>query len=212
MNTARLIEALSADVGPVRRAPLARTLSWVMVLGAVIAVCVMLATVGPRPGLADAPVHFLALKLLFTTSLAIIGGVVLFSAMHPGRDLRRWSPYLLLPIVVVGVAGVVALALTPQEAWAETMLGTHWAMCIVCIPLFATLPFALLIWALRRGAPTELGRTGAIAGLVAGSLGAAAYSLHCPDDSLPFVAIWYAGSILLCALIGRSLGPRLLRW
>ena len=91
MNTARLIEALSADVGPVRRAPLAKILSWVMVLGAVIAVCVMLATVGPRPGLAEAPVHFLALKLFFTMSLAIIGAVVLFSAMHPGRDLRRWS-------------------------------------------------------------------------------------------------------------------------
>lgn len=212
MNTARLIEALSADVGPVRRAPLAKILSWVMVLGAVIAVCVMLATVGPRPGLTEAPVHFLALKLFFTMSLAIIGAVVLFSAMHPGRDLRRWSPYLLLPIVLVGAGGAVALAFTPLAAWGTMMLGTHWAMCVVCIPLFATLPFALLIWALRRGAPTELWRTGAIAGLVSGSLGAAAYSLHCPDDSLPFVAIWYAGSILLCALIGKSLGPRLLRW
>ena len=212
MNTARLIEALSADVGPVRRAPLARTLSWVMVVGAVIAVCVMLATVGPRPGLADAPVHFLALKLGFTMSLAIIGGVVLFSAMHPGRDLRRWSPYLLLPIVLVGAGGVVALALTPLSSWGPMMLGTHWTMCVICIPLFATLPFALLIWVLRKGAPTELGRTGAIAGLVSGSLGAAAYSLHCPDDSLPFVAVWYAGSILLCALIGKSLGPQLLRW
>lgn len=212
MNTARLIEALSADVGPVRRAPLARTLSWVMVLGAVLAVCVMLATVGPRPRLAEAPVHFLALKLFFTMSLAIIGGVVLFSAVHPGRDLRRWSPYLFLPMVVVGGGGVVALALTPPAMWGEMMLGTHWAMCVVCIPIFATLPFALLIWALRKGAPTELARTGAVAGLVAGALGAAAYSLHCPDDSLPFVAIWYAGSILLCALAGGWLGQRLLRW
>ena len=212
MNTSRLIEALSADVGPVRRAPLARTLSWVIVLGAVIAVCVMLATVGPRPGLAEAPVHFLSLKLLFTMSLAIIGGVVLFSAMHPGRDLRRWSPYLLLPIFLVGAGGVVALALTPLSAWGTMMLGMHWAVCLICIPLFATPPFALLIWALRKGAPTELSRTGAIAGLVAGSLGAAAYSLHCPDDSLPFVAIWYAGSILLCGIVGKSLGPALLRW
>jgi hypothetical protein len=172
----------------------------------------MLATVGPRPRLAEAPVHFLALKLMLTMSLATIGGVVLFSAMHPGRDLRRWSPYVLLPIVVVGAAGVVALALTPPAAWSTMVLGTHWMMCVVCIPLFATLPFVLLIWALRRGAPTEFAWAGATAGLVAGALGAAAYSLHCPDDSLPFVAVWYAGSILLCALAGRSLGPRLLRW
>jgi hypothetical protein len=115
-------------------------------------------------------------------------------------------------MIAVGTAGVVALVLTPPAARTGMMLGTHWMMCLLCIPLFAALPFALLIWALRRGAPTDLHRTGAIAGLVAGALGAAAYSLHCPDDSLPFVAIWYAGSIVLAAIVGRSLGPRLLRW
>lgn len=212
MNTGQLIDVLSTDARPVKRAPLGKILAWVIVLGAFAGVCAMLATVGPRPRLDQAPLHFLALKLLFTMSLAIIGGFILFSAMHPGRDLRRWSSYLLVPIGVVGAAGVLALALTPPAAWGEKMLGTHWAMCLVCIPLFATLPFALLIWALRRGAPTDLARTGAIAGLVAGALGAAAYSLHCPDDSLPFVAIWYAGSILLCALVGKSLGRPLLRW
>lgn len=212
MNTGRLIEVLSTDVRAVRPAPLGRTLSWVIAIGGITAVCAMLATVGPRPGLAEAPVYFIALKLLFNISLAVIGGIVLFRAIQPGRDLRRLSRYLLLPIVLVGTAGLLALALTPRTTWGEMMLGTHWMMCIVCIPLFAILPFALLIWALSRGAPTELALTGTIAGLVAGALGAAAYSLHCPDDSLPFVAIWYAGSILFCALIGRSLGPPLLRW
>lgn len=212
MNTGRLIDVLSADVQPVTRAPLGKTLAWVIVIGAVAAVCAMLATVGPRPRLDQAPVHFLAMKLLFTMGLAVIGGIVLFSAMYPGRDMRRWSPYLLLPIVVVGCVGIVALAVRPTAAWGDMVLGTDWAMCLVCIPLFATVPFALLIWALRKGAPTELARTGAIAGLVAGALGAAAYSLHCPDDSLPFIAIWYSGSIVLCALIGRWLGARLLRW
>lgn len=212
MNTGQLIDVLSTDVRPLKRPPLGKTLAWVIVIGGVAAVCAMLATVGPRPGLAEAPVHFLALKLLFTLSLAITGGTVLFSAIHPGRDLRRLSGYLLLPIVAVGAAGVFGLALAPPAAWDQMVLGTHWAMCVVCIPLFAVVPFALLIWALSKGAPTELTRTGAIAGLVAGALGAAAYSLHCPDDSLPFVAVWYAGSILLCALIGRWIAPPLLRW
>ena len=82
----------------------------------------------------------------------------------------------------------------------------------LCIPLFATVPFILLIWALRKGAPTNLKRTGAIAGLVAGALGAMAYAFHCPDDFLPFLAIWYGGLIALCAFVGSRLGPRLLRW
>ena len=212
MNTGQLIDLLGTDARPVRQAPLGRTLAWVIVIGGVVAVFAMLATVGPRPGLAQAPVQFLALKLLFTLSLAGTGGVALFSAMHPGRDLQRLSRYLLLPIVAVGAAGILGLALAPVAVWDEMVLGTHWAMCVVCIPVFAVVPFALLIWALGKGAPTELAYTGAIAGLVAGALGAAAYSLHCPDDSLPFVAVWYAGSILLCTLVGRWLGPPLLRW
>jgi hypothetical protein len=51
-----------------------------------------------------------------------------------------------------------------------------------------------------------------IAGLVAGALGATAYAFNCADDSLPFIAIWYRGSIALCTFIGSKLGPKLLRW
>jgi hypothetical protein len=69
-----------------------------------------------------------------------------------------------------------------------------------------------LIWALRKGAPTNLMRTGAIAGLVAGALGAAVFAFHHPGGSIPFIALWYGGSILLCALVGAILGSRLLRW
>jgi DNA-binding XRE family transcriptional regulator len=32
------------------------------------------------------------------------------------------------------------------------------------------------------------------------------------QSSLPFVAVWYGGTIALCTLAGARLGPRLLRW
>jgi hypothetical protein len=32
------------------------------------------------------------------------------------------------------------------------------------------------------------------------------------DDSLPFVAVWYGGTIVLCTFAGAMLGLRLLRW
>ena len=51
-----------------------------------------------------------------------------------------------------------------------------------------------------------------MAGLVAGAIGAAAYAFHCPDDSLPFVALWYGTAIAFCAAVGAILGPRVLRW
>jgi hypothetical protein len=58
----------------------------------------------------------------------------------------------------------------------------------------------------------NLKRTGAIAGFVAGALGAGVYAFHCSDDSLPFITVWYGGMIALCAWIGSKLGPWLLRW
>ena len=84
--------------------------------------------------------------------------------------------------------------------------------CLLSIPVMAIVPFAVIVWAVRNAAPTNLLRTGALAGLVAGGIGAMAYSLHCPNDSLPFVAFWYGGAIVFCALAGAALGPRLLRW
>ncbi len=61
-------------------------------------------------------------------------------------------------------------------------------------------------------APTNLVRTGAVAGLIPGGVSAIAYVLHCADDSIPFVAVWYGGTIGLCTLAGAVSGPRLLRW
>jgi hypothetical protein len=132
--------------------------------------------------------------------------------MSPGRDARRSYAGLLVSLAIVAAVGIGAAVLAPAGTRTHVMMQTQWWLCILCIPLFAVVPFALLIAALRHAAPTNLERAGAIAGLVAGAIGAVAYAFHCPDDSLPFVAIWYAGSIAACAIVGRLLGPRLLRW
>jgi hypothetical protein len=92
------------------------------------------------------------------------------------------------------------------------VVGDQWLECLVSIPVIAVVPFAAVVWAVRRLAPTSLERAGALAGLVAGGVSAAGYALHCTDDSLPFIALWYGGALILCALAGAMLGPRLLRW
>jgi hypothetical protein len=137
---------------------------------------------------------------------------LLAKLIHPGQDERNLYVLLVLALLAMAIAGIVALVTQPLATWNRMMLGTQWQMCALCIPGFAIVPFAILIWTLRRGAPTHLKRTGAIAGLVAGALGAVAYAFHCPDDSIPFIALWYGAMVALCALIGAMLGPRLLRW
>jgi hypothetical protein len=213
MKTEQLIAMLSTNVEPVNRSQLGRTLAWAVAIGGVAAFCAMLATVGLRPDLGSSTsLGFLVLKLLFTLSLIGLGASFLIKAMLPGRDARRPFALAFLPFIAAGVVGMVTLVLSGPPAWSSITLETQWASSLICIPLFAIIPFAVLIWALRKGAPTNLRRTGAIAGVVAGALGASAYAFNCPHDSLPFIAIWYGTAIALCAVIGAILGPRLLRW
>jgi hypothetical protein len=106
----------------------------------------------------------------------------------------------------------ISLWFAPSSHWNKMVMGDEWLECLLSIPIIAIVPFAAAIWAVRRAAPTNLARTGAFAGLIAGGVSAMAYALHCTDDSLPFVAVWYGGTIVLCTLAGAALGPRLLRW
>ena len=213
MKTDRLIEMLGTNVEPVNRQTLPTSLASAVLLGGVAAFCLMLGTVSFRSDLAArASLTFVAVKLLFALTVIGTGLVFLSRAMRPGHDTRRPFQFAFLPFLVVGLAAVSELALGFTTAPHPMTTGTHWLLCLYCIPLFAVIPFISLVWALRLGAPTNLTRAGAMAGLVAGAVGSAAYAFHCPDDSLPFIALWYGASISLCGAVGALVGPRVLRW
>jgi hypothetical protein len=213
MKTGQFIDLLSADVQPVRRGTVGRTLALALVIGGAAALGLMLITVGLRPDLFEgASSMFLAVKLLFTVSLAGIGSLFLVAASYPGRNARRRLAFTILPFLVLASLGLGTILLAAPMARHDMVFGPEWLTCLICIPLFAIAPFAALVWALRKAAPTDLRRAGAGAGLVAAALGATAYAFHCPGDSLPFIAIWYGLPILFWILLGAILGPRLLRW
>lgn len=213
MKTDQLINLLSTNVEPVKSGQVRKTLAFAIIAGGGAAFCVMLGTVGVRADLADASHLFVvALKLVFPITLIALGALLLSKLVRPGQEGRKLFRLLLLPFLVVAIAAAVALVSETPMVWGRMIFGMNWAMCLLCIPLFAVVPFVALIWFLRKGAPTELRRTGAIAGLVAGALGATAYAFHCPDDSIPFIAIWYGAMVALCGFVGSLLGPKLLRW
>lgn len=213
MKTERLIDVLSTNLEPVKGKEIGRSLAWAIAIGGMAAFGIMVATVGlrTRAGLSF-HVPFLLLKLLFMVSVIGFGAALLARLLRPGQQAGRLLSLILLPFVAMGLACLIVLSLNQPTAWGPMLMGTQWVMCLFCIPLFAVIPFALLVWALRKGAPTNLRRTGAIAGLVAGAVGAVAYAFHCPDDSIPFITFWYGAMVGFCALVGAALGPRLLRW
>jgi hypothetical protein len=213
MKTDELIDMLSTNVEPVKGGEPRNLLMIALAVGAVAALCLMLAMFGVRanaPGEQNFSIKVLALAV--TLGLVAVGTRFLIKSARPGEPGRR--PLVLLGLLFFAIlsTGIVALALAHPAAWGGMIFGPQWAACLICIPLFAIAPFVSLVWALRREAPTNLARTGAVAGLVAGALGAAVFALHHPGGSIPFLVLWYGGPIVLCSIVGAILGPRLLRW
>lgn len=213
MKTDDLINVLSANLEPVKGAGLRNVVLVALGAGAIAALCPMLAIFGlPTGAFGSEHLGLKVVALAFTLCLVGAGASFLIRATRPGAPGRAPLMVAGLSFLAIVLAGIAALLVTHPSAWRELVFGPQWAACLFCVPLFAIAPFALLVWALRRGAPTELPLTGAIAGLVAGALGATAFALHHPGGSIPFVVIWYGGPIILCAIAGAVLGPRLLRW
>ena len=213
MKTDDLVAMLSTNVEPIGRGLVVRTISIAVAAAAALALCFMLVGLGVRADLtATRATVFLLLKVAF--ALAVVGVAMryLTRLARPGAE-RGISPLAIaMPFAAIALLGAINLGMAPSSHWNRMILGDEWLECVLSIPVIAVVPFAVTIFAVRRAAPTNLVRTGAVAGLVAGGISAMAYALHCTADSLPFVAVWYGGTVVLCTLAGAALGPRLLRW
>jgi hypothetical protein len=213
MKTDDLIEMLSTNVEQVSRRRLVRALGASIVISTVLAITVVLIFLGVRPNVmrAEAFTHLL-FKLAFMLAVLLPASIFLIRLARPGGERKTPVTLLALPFLAIIVLAAMSLALSPSSHWTKLVLGDQWVECLLSIPIIAVVPFAATVWAVRQTAPTDLTRAGAVAGLVAGTVGAIGYALHCTDDSLPFIAIWYGGTIALCTFAGAKLGPRLLRW
>ncbi len=213
MKTDDLVAMLSANVEPVGRGLVGRAISIAVAAGAAIALGFMLVGLGIRADLTTTRATvFLLLKVAF--ALAVVGLAIryLTRLARPGAECGISPLAIAVPFAAIVLLGAISLGGAPSSHWDRMLLGDQWLECLLSIPIIAIVPFAVTIFAVRRAAPTNLVRTGAVAGLIAGGVSAMAYALHCTDDSLPFVAVWYGGTIVLCTLAGAVLGPRLLRW
>ena len=213
MKTDDLVAVLSTNVEPINRGLVRRTISIAVAGGAVVALGLVFGVLGLRADLTTTRATiFMLLKIAF--ALAVIGVALryLLRLARPGAE-RGMSPLtIVVPFAAIALLGAISLGFAPSSHWDMMILDDEWLECLLSIPIIAIVPFAVVIFAVRRAAPTNLVRTGAVAGLLAGGVSAVAYALHCTGDSLPFVAIWYGATIVLCTLAGAALGPRLLRW
>ena len=198
----------SVDTGWLRR------VTWLGAFAAFAATAgLVLLTLGTRPDLAGAwttpPV---IAKALFGASIAAIALTLFQSSLRPGLKPARRLPVVAIPLLVAAGWALLTLAQAPAEQWDTLIFGRHWQACLIAVTLYALLPLVVLFLLARRCAPVDGALTGACAGLASAGLATVAYSLHCPDDTAPFLATWYTLATAIVAALGALILPRFLRW
>ena len=211
MKTGELIDLLASGAGPAARVNPAQRLAPAIAAGALAAALLSIGLLGLVPGHMFSTAAFW-IKLGYAGLLAAGAGWLAARLAQPLS--HTWAPGAVLAAVAGGMAvlGLAALLATAPGERLDALLGRTWWRCPLIIPGVALPALAALLWTLRGLAPTRLRAAGLAAGLLAGALGAIGYSLHCAEESLVFVALWYSLGILATGALGALLGPRLLRW
>lgn len=213
MRTDDLIVQLARGAGAVEPDALKRRWASAIGWGAFGATLVMAIFLGVRPDLHEAvrlPMFWI--KLAFPAALFAIALALAARLARPAAPLGTVPGLLTVPLVAVGAMASIALAQAPPAARAALVLGRTWDVCPLLIALLSVPMLVAAFRATKQLAPTRLARAGAACGLVAGSLAAFIYALHCDEMSPAFLAIWYLAGMLIPTLVGAVLGPRLLRW
>lgn len=213
MKTDELVRMLAAQAAPVPPRAARRRLGAALLAGALLSLALLLATLGPRPDLAQAlREEAFWLKQLYALALAGIAFALAQRLARPGMAAGAPARLLWLPPAALAVLALAVLAVTSPEARGALLLGRTWRSCPFNIVLMALPLLGALLWGLKGLAPTRPGAAGAATGLLAGGLGTAVYALHCPESGVPFIALWYGLGMALSAALGALAGVRLLRW
>jgi hypothetical protein len=212
MKTDDLIRAITQDRA-VARASIRTRIAIALMAGGSIAALVFTLTLGFRPDLAIG-LHswrflfkLLATLVPFATAVQVCTYLARPDAVF--RDVRLAMVIAATPLAVGIFLEVLSV---PPAFWIERLTGTNARICLVAIPLMSIVSLVALLMALREGAPRSPTVSGAAAGLLAGTMSAGLYAMHCPDDSPFFVLVWYCTAISIVVLAGAAIGNRTLRW
>jgi hypothetical protein len=205
------IQSLVDDLEPVRSMNPRRSIV-LPVAAMLLALAFIVALLGARADvMAGEPTSMFLLRggMLLLLGLASAWAVVRMASPSVGRHDNGWKVALAAAALFPLAAILVAMKQDPMPALTEFHDGMECLRMSVMSGLFTAIPMVLL---LRRGAPTSPGRAGWVTGVAAGGLGAFAYSLHCPSNGIIYIGFWYTIAVGICAVMGRLVVPRLIRW
>jgi hypothetical protein len=168
---------------------------------------------GVRRDVADAALlPMFWVKLAFPAALLAGALMAALRLSRPGVRLGGAPLAMAAPVLAMWLLAVVVLFGAPPETRNQLVFGISWTECPLYIATLSMPAFVAALWAIKGFAPTRPALAGAASGLLAGTLGALAYSLYCPEMAAPFIGIWYLAGMLIPSVAGGVLGPWLLRW
>lgn len=149
----------------------------------------------------------LLLLLGAASTAALVAGALPQVGPRPNAPAWAFAMLCVLPL-----AALIQLARAP-EAHAHAGLGDPAAWHCLGSALAAGLVVGLAaVLFLRRAAPVALARQAWLTGLAAGALGALAFGMTCPLDSIAHLGVWHVLPVPLAALAARVAVPPLIRW
>jgi hypothetical protein len=211
VKTEQLIALLARGVEPAERPRWMRKLALTLLVGLAAAIALLAIGFGVRPdiGVARMPVM---MKAIFAAAAATVMLPLAVGLMRPGRRLGWRIAAVGVFVALAALTAFVALMGEAPEQRMQAWTGGGFPWCLVIVPVLAAPTAALLVWLMRAFAPTRLTMAGAAIGALSGGVGAMAYAMYCPIDSVAFVTTWYVIAIALCGVIGAFVGAKLLRW
>ncbi|MDC9812103.1 MULTISPECIES: NrsF family protein [Rhizobium] len=212
-KTDDIIESLVSDLKPVPRHALWRRFALGLLPALGLSLLLMLAILGLRVDMPDVlmlPVFWI--KSAYNAVIAVAALFAVFRLSRPDGSEGRFFGWLTSIFAAMTAVAAIQLMMAPVGSYRVLILGSSALHCPLLIIAFALPVYAGVVWALRRAAPSNLRRTGLVAGIAAGAAGAWVYSWFCTENGMLFVLIWYSLGILLTGALGAFTGPRLLRW
>lgn len=152
---------------------------------------------------------------LFLTEIVLLGVMVIASGLSvavlsfPDLYGKRWAAYApFVPLVVLAtVLGVEWLENIPPAP-----KPAHGIECLLCILCYAIIPACWIFYRLRKTATTHGGLAGGVALLGAFGIGALAFRLSEPTDSIIHLIEWHYLPMLAFSVLGIWLGKKYLKW
>lgn len=205
------ISAMVAELEPVRPLQMSRGASTVIALLAATGAAIAL-TKGVRADVMAGDPQ--PMFLLRAGLLLLLGGGCGWAALNMaspsvGKQGQSWKMAIaaaaLLPLaaLIVAMTGRGEVAMNNARYGLDCMLFSAVGGLATAVPM--------VLW-LRRGAPTSPERAGWLTGVAGGALGAFAYGLHCPFNDVVYIGLWYSLAVGVCAVAGRLVVPKLIRW